>query len=256
MILQPFKDKTIFITGASKGIGAAAAHHLSDLGAKVILFARNADALHKLSSQMTNSYFFAGDVANENDVKHAIEFALQKTDRLDVVINNAGIIDPVARITDSNSDAWSYVVDVNVKGVYYVLKYTIPHLLKNQNKSTIINMSSGAARSALDGWSHYCCSKAAVFSLTQCAHKEYAEQGLRVIGLSPGTVATDMQKTIKASGINPVSQLNWDDHIPASWVAQAIAYLCGSEGDAYLGQDFSLKTNEGRKAIGLPLLIG
>ncbi|MCI5072589.1 SDR family oxidoreductase [bacterium] len=249
---QSLNHKTILITGASKGIGQAAAYHLAERGAEVILFARSEKALETIAAEIPNSHFFVGDVSKSKDVKAAIDLAVKKTGRLDVLINNAGIIDPVATLADSEPDAWSKVIDVNVKGVYYGLKYAIPHLLKH--KGTVINISSGAARSALEGWSHYCSSKAAVFSLTQCAHKEYAKQGLRVIGLSPGTVATDMQKTIKDSGLNPVSQLDWSTHIPPQWVAQAMAFLCGSGGDAYLGQDFSLKSNEGRKAVGLPLI--
>ena len=89
-------------------------------------------------------------------------------------------------------------------------------------------------------------------SLTRCTDKEYRGEGIRMIGLSPGTVKTDMQVSIKASGLNPVSQLDPSVHIPPEWVAQAIAYLCGPGGDAYLGTDFSLKTNEGRAAVGLP----
>ena len=88
--------------------------------------------------------------------------------------------------------------------------------------------------------------------LTGVAHKEYADQGIRVMGLSPGTVATEMQAAIKASGINPVSQLSATDHIPPDWVAQAIAVLCGPVGDAYCGTDFSLKTDASRKVAGLP----
>ncbi len=72
-----------------------------------------------------------------------------------------------------------------------------------------------------------------------------------MIGLSPGTVATEMQVKIKASGINPVSQLDWSAHIPPEWVARAIAWLAGPEADAHHGTDFSLKTNEGRAAVGL-----
>jgi NAD(P)-dependent dehydrogenase (short-subunit alcohol dehydrogenase family) len=116
---------------------------------------------------------------------------------------------------------------------------------------TIVNISSGAATSALEDWSHYCATKAAVLSLTRVADKEYREQGIRVIGLSPGTVATEMQVKIKASGINPVSQLDWSAHIPPEWVARAIAWLAGPEADAHRGTDFSLKTNEGRAAVGL-----
>ena len=90
--------------------------------------------------------------------------------------------------------------------------------------------------------------------LTRCAHKEYAEQGIRVIGLSPGTVATEMQTAIKESGINPVSKLDWSAHIPAEWVAQTLVYLLSDEAADLAGTDFSIKNNEGRKRVGLPIL--
>jgi NAD(P)-dependent dehydrogenase (short-subunit alcohol dehydrogenase family) len=123
-----------------------------------------------------------------------------------------------------------------------------------ENGGTIINMSSGAANSALEGWSHYCSSKAAVKKLTECAHHELSGLGIKVIGLSPGTVATPMMDTIRASQMNPVSQLNPDMHIPPEWVARAVDYLCGKEGEQYAGTDFSIKTSEGRKAVDLPAL--
>ena len=115
-----------------------------------------------------------------------------------------------------------------------------------------MNISSGAANSALEGWSHYCTTKAAAKKLTECAHKEVGDRGIRVVGLSPGTVATDMMAAIKTSGINPVSQLSWSSHIPPEWAAEAIAYLCGPGGAEFAGTDFSIKTEEGRKLVGLP----
>ncbi len=142
------------------------------------------------------------------------------------------------------------IVDVNFKGVYHGLRYAIPEMV-NAGGGTIINISSGAATSALEGWSHYCATKAAVLSLTRVAHREYVDQGVRVVGLSPGTVATDMQVAIKASGINPVSQLDPDAHISPEWVAEALIWLCGPEADPHLGTDFSIKTDEGRAAVGL-----
>ena len=93
-----------------------------------------------------------------------------------------------------------------------------------------------------------------MLSLTACAAKEYGPLGVRVVGLSPGTVATDMQVVIRASGVNPVSRLDPSAHIPPAWVAQAVAYLCGPEGDAFAGTDFSLETDEGRRRIGLPAI--
>ncbi|MEL6700394.1 MAG: SDR family oxidoreductase, partial [Pseudomonadota bacterium] len=121
-----------------------------------------------------------------------------------------------------------------------------------QGSGTVINISSGAATGALEGWSHYCATKAAVLSLTKCGHKEFGDAGITVVGLSPGTVATEMQVQIKDSGINPVSQLDPGVHIPPEWVAQAIAFLLGPDGVTYAGTDFSMKTDEGRAALGLP----
>lgn len=87
--------------------------------------------------------------------------------------------------------------------------------------------------------------------LTRCLDKEERANGLRAIGLSPGTVATQMQRDIKASGINPVSQLAWEDHIPADWPARALLWMCGPQADAHLGGEISLRDPEIRKQVGL-----
>ena len=249
-------QKTVLITGASKGIGEAAARHLAALGANVVLAARSKGALDKITDDIIaaggSAIAASCDVANYDDVQAAVELAQERFGRLDGLVNNAGVIDPIARLADSEPDAWDMVVDINLKGVYHGLRAAIPAM--QDHGGTIVNISSGAATGALEGWSHYCATKAAVLSLTRCAHKEYGDHGVRVVGLSPGTVATDMQVEIKASGINPVSQLDPGVHIPPDWVARAIAYLFGPGGADYAGTDFSLKTDEGRAAVGLPAI--
>ena len=181
-----------------------------------------------------------------------IRAAVSVTGRLDLLVNNAGLIDPIARIMDSDPEAWSGIIDVNVKGVYYGLRHAMPVMAAQEGGGTIVNISSGAANSFLEGWSHYCASKAAVQRLTGVAHKEAHGMGVRVFGLSPGTVATEMQEQIRASGINPVSQIPWENHITPDWVARAIAFLTTDDADQWLGTDFSLKVDEGRAAIGMP----
>ncbi|WP_029057604.1 SDR family oxidoreductase [Stappia stellulata] len=253
--MSEFENKSVVITGASRGIGEAAARHLAALGANVVLAARSAGDIERIAREIEAAGGTASamtcDVARQEDVKALIARAVELYGGLDVLVNNAGLIDPIARLADSDPDAWSRVVDVNVKGVYYGLRHAIPEMTA-RGGGTIINISSGAATGALEGWSHYCSTKAAVLSLTRCTDKEYRGEGIRMIGLSPGTVKTEMQVAIKASGLNPVSQLDPSVHIPPEWVAKTIAYLCGPGGDAYLGTDFSLKTNEGRAAVGLP----
>lgn len=255
LFMSKTTKKVALITGASAGIGAAAAHELAKSGYVVVAMARSADKLEALVEEIRDNGHDAelasGDVANLQDMSDAVQLCEEKFGRLDVLVNNAGLIDPIARIEDSDPDEWSHVVDVNLKGVYYGIRLALP-LMKKQGGGTVINISSGAATGALEGWSHYCATKAAVLSLTKCVHKEEAENGIRMIGLSPGTVATEMQVQIKQSGINPVSQLDPGVHIPPQWVAQAINWLCTPAADGYLGTDFSLKTDEGRREVGLP----
>ncbi|MGR3492869.1 MAG: SDR family oxidoreductase [Shimia sp.] len=246
--------KTAIITGASRGIGEATARHLATLGSHVILAARSkadiAQIAVEIESAGGNATAITCDVADPDAVK-ALVSAAKALGGPDILVNNAGLIDPIARIEDSDPGAWAQIVDVNLKGVYYAMRFAGEAMLA-KGAGTIINISSGAATGALEGWSHYCATKAAVLSLTKCGHKEWGDKGITVVGLSPGTVATEMQVQIKASGINPVSQLDPGVHIPPEWVAQGIAYLCSPDGAKYAGGDFSLKTDEGRAAVGLP----
>ncbi len=246
--MDGIKGKTVVITGASRGIGAATARRLAGLGADVVMAARSGDALRALADEI-GARAVPCDVSDAAQVAQMFDIA----GPVDALFNNAGLIDPIARLTDSDPRAWAAAVGVNLMGVYHGLHAALPGMVA-RGSGTVINISSGAATSALEGWSHYCATKAAVLSLTRVADKEVRSAGVRVMGLSPGTVATDMQRDIAASGINPVSQLAWDAHIPADWVAQAIAVLMGPAGDDWRGQDFSLKTAEGRAIAGLPPL--
>ncbi|WP_428929831.1 SDR family oxidoreductase [Marinibacterium sp. SX1] len=249
--------KTAIITGASRGIGEETARYLASLGAHIILAARSKDRITAIADEIKAGGGAATahptDVSDNGAVKGLIQSAVDATGRLDILVNNAGLIDPIARIMDSDPDAWSKIVDVNIKGVYFGLRHAMPVMAGQDGGGTIINISSGAANSFLEGWSHYCASKAAVLRLTGVAHKEAHDKGVRVVGLSPGTVATEMQEQIRASGINPVSQIPWENHITPDWVAKAIAFLTTYGADKWLGTDFSLKIDEGREAIGMPL---
>ncbi|MEL6838204.1 MAG: SDR family oxidoreductase [Pseudomonadota bacterium] len=253
--MQHLINKTAIITGASRGIGEACARHLAELGVRVVLAARSGDVIKVIAQELRDAGHQAGamtcDVSNHRAFAALVDYTMETFGSVDILVNNAGLIDPIATIAESDPEAWGRVVDVNIKGVYHGLRFAIPAMRK-QGGGTIINISSGAANSFLEGWSHYCASKAAVLRLTGVAHKEYAAEGVRVIGLSPGTVATDMQAMIRASAINPVSRLDPSAHIPAAWVAKAIAFLCGPDADGFQGGDFSLKTNEGRELVGLP----
>lgn len=252
--MADLKGKTALVTGASRGIGEAAARALAKHGAAVVLAARSTGDIERIADQIRTdggqAEAIACDVSDFSAVDKAVALCQQKFGRLDILVNNAGLIDPINRIEDSDPDEWGKVIDVNVKGVYYGLRQALP-IMAAQGSGTVINISSGAATGALEGWSHYCASKAAVLSLTKCADKEFGDKGVRILGLSPGTVATNMQVSIKASGINPVSQLDPSVHIPPEWVGETICWLATDAGDAYKGADCSLRDEEVRKAVGL-----
>ncbi|WP_322988574.1 SDR family oxidoreductase [Hoeflea sp.] len=243
--------KTALITGASRGIGEAAARVMAGYGANVVLVARSTQDTARIASEIGDKALAVTcDVACYGDVENAVAVAENGFGSLDIIVNNAGVIDPIVCIEHSDPEAWDQAVDINLKGVYHTMRAAIP-AMKRRGGGTIINLASGAAASALEGWSHYCATKAAVLALTRCAHKECAPDNIRVIALSPGTVATDMQRAIKTSGINPVSELDWSTHISPDWVGEAIAWLTTDAARSYDGENFLLNKEEARRAVGL-----
>ena len=252
--MRDLSNKVAMVTGANRGIGEATAMKLAEYGASVLLTGRDKAALHEVA----NAIYAAGgtveiavcDVSKFSDVQHAVDQCVKTFGKIDILVNNAGTIDPIAKLSESDPDSWGKAIDVNVKGVYHGMRAALPVMTK-QGTGTIINLSSGAAKNPLEGWSHYCASKAAAKMLTMAGHEEAAAQGVRVMGLSPGTVATDMMAKIRGSGVNSVSKLDWSVHITPEWVAEGIAYLCTAAGDNYVGTDLELRSESERRLIGL-----
>ncbi|MEM9797202.1 MAG: SDR family oxidoreductase [Pseudomonadota bacterium] len=242
--------RTVLITGASRGIGAAAARAFADAGCNVALLARGTDAIAELAGEIGDrALAIPCDVARWQEVARATEAVVQTFGRLDVVIANAGVIEPIASLAESDPDAWASVIDVNLTGAYHTIRAALPIMLA-QGDGTIITVSSGAAHRPLAGWSHYCTSKAAAKMLTEAVHLENGDT-IRVMGLSPGTVATQMQREIKASGVGPVAQLDWSDHIPPEWPAEALVWMCTPAADDLRGTELSLRDEDLRRRIGL-----
>lgn len=253
--MHELDGKAAIVTGASRGIGAATAVELSNAGVSVILAARTESHIRHNAGVIRDNGGQAEavtcDVSNYKDVQALISLCESTFGRMDILINNAGVIEPIGHLATSDPDVWAHASDVNFKGVYFGIRAALP-LMQSQQNGTIVNVGSGAAHSPLEGWSHYCSAKAAAAMLTRCVHKEVAASGVRVFGLSPGTVATEMQVLIKASGINPVSQMDESDHIDPRWPAKAIVWLCTDDAADYNGQEVSLRDEAIRHRIGYP----
>jgi len=245
------KNKTVIITGASQGIGEATARLFAKLGANVALIARSQEKIEKISDEINNnggkSIALTCDISNSKEVDSAIKLTLKTFEKIQILIGNAGTIHPIKEISSMEVSDFDKVIDINVKGVWYGIKAVLPHM---KNGGTIITVGSGAASNALEGWSHYCTSKAAVHHLNSCLDLEMRKHLIRALVLSPGTVATEMQRKIKNSGINPVSKMDWSSHIAPEWVAKCLLWMCSEEADEYLGEVVSLREEKIRQAIG------
>jgi NAD(P)-dependent dehydrogenase (short-subunit alcohol dehydrogenase family) len=243
--------KTVAITGASRGIGAAAARAFAAAGANVVLMARDRDAIAALAGEIGQSALAVPcDVTRYWEVEAALGAAVAAFGSLDVLISNAGVIDPIADVDAADPEIWGQAIDINLKGVFHGAHAALPLMLQ-QGGGTLITVSSGAAVNPIEGWSAYCASKAGAKMFTACLNTEYGARGIRALGLSPGTVATDMQREIKQSGVNAISQLDWSVHIPPEWPAKALVWMCGAGADPWLGQDISLRDPDIRKAVGV-----
>ncbi|MDP2518528.1 SDR family oxidoreductase [Shimia thalassica] len=245
------QGKTVLITGASRGIGESAARVFAEAGANVVLVARSASDITRIADEIgEKALAVTCDVSNFSEVEAAVAKAVENFGGVDILINNAGVIEPISHLSTSDPEGWAKVIDINVKGVYYGIRAVQPMMEANGGGS-ILTISSGAAHGPVEAWSHYCTSKAAVNMLNRCVDKEARDKGIRAIGLSPGTVATEMQREIKSSGVNPVSKLDWSDHIPPEWPAKCLLWMCGPGGDDWLGDEISLRDEGIRKAVGL-----
>ena len=248
---RDMSGKTVMITGASRGIGEATARVFAEAGANVALLARCVDEIAQTADEIGRSAIaIPCDVSRRSEVEAAVAATTRTFGCLDVLIGNAGMVAPIGLLGDTDPDAWSHAIDVNLKGVFYGMHAVLPGMIA-QGHGTILTVSSGAAHSPIEGWSAYCSAKAAAYMLTRSVDNEARDKGVRVMGLSPGTVATQMQRDIKASGINPVSKMEWSDHIPPEWPARALLWMCTAEADSYLGTDVVLRDQAIRDLVGL-----
>ena len=214
-MLESLKKKTCLITGARTGIGLSIGQTLAQNGYRVIFSGRKLNDCKDTVNQLVKDGFQAVespiDLSNLSSLKQQTEMALSIWGTVDILINNGAVIEPITSLEKIELQDFEKAVRVNYLAPTLLISYCWNNLQKNKGK--VINVLSGASINAIEGWTAYCSTKAALHMINQQTHLEGYQYGISSIGLSPGMVDTDMQGKIRASGINKVSKVRKEDLI-------------------------------------------
>ena len=193
-------DPVVVVTGASQGIGASVARWLGKIGVRVTLIARSKQLLNKVAGDVErlggNPFPISMDVADAKACRRSIENTIEKFGRMDALVNNAGIFEPMAMVATADPAAWRYNIEVNLLGPVYMTMAAIAELRKRNGR--LVNVSSGAANRVIESGSAYCAAKAALNHFTNVLAAE--EPALTAIAVRPGVVDTQMQALLRNKG--------------------------------------------------------
>ncbi|GAB2775024.1 SDR family oxidoreductase [Amycolatopsis magusensis] len=218
-------EKTVLITGASSGIGQATAVRLAAAGYRVVLGARRTERLAELAEQIRgaggSAEYRALDVTDAEDFRAFVEFALERYDRVDVVINNAGVM-PLSTLDAGLLDEWNRMIDVNIRGVLHGIAAALP-LMRAQGHGHFVNVASIGAHEVVPSAAVYCGTKYAVWAISEGLRQESGGD-VRVSVVSPGVTESELADSISdpeaAAGMREYRKVA----LPASAIADAIAY--------------------------------
>ncbi|RED59300.1 SDR family oxidoreductase [Cohnella lupini] len=229
------KSKVVVITGASSGIGEATAKLLAENGAKIVLAARREDRLQTIAQEIEQNggeaVYLPTDVASRDDMQKLAQFALQQYGRIDVLVNNAGIM-PASSLHELKVDDWDQMIDVNIKGVLYGIAAVLP-TMREQQSGHIINISSVAGYHVSPTSAVYSATKFAVRAISDGLRQEESPtSGIRSTIVSPGLTDSELVHTISNPEIKAfASQLYNSMAISPYSIARAIAFAINEPDD-------------------------
>jgi NAD(P)-dependent dehydrogenase (short-subunit alcohol dehydrogenase family) len=235
-----FKDKVALVTGASFGIGRAAAIAFANRGAKVVLvdWIEDYETFNAIKDLGGEVVFYACDISKSSEVEATHKKAIEHFGRLDYAYNNAGIEGATAKTQDYTEENWDKVINVNLKGVFLCMKYQIPQMLKN-GKGVIVNCASIAGVVGFEGLPAYVASKHGIIGLTKTAALENARTGIRVNAVCPGVIKTPMIS--RSTGDNKEAIEQYEQLEPIGRlgnpeeVAEAVIWLCSDQSSFITG---------------------
>jgi len=224
---QNIEGKVVIITGASSGLGESAARHLSSLGATVVLGARRVDRIQALAKELTDqggrALAVATDVTRYPEVQRLADTAVQNYGRIDVLINNAGLM-PQSPLERRKIEDWNRTIDVNIKGVLYGIAAVLPYMQK-QKSGHIINVSSVAGHKVRTGGAVYAATKHAVRVISEGLRQEVKPYDIRTTVISPGAVDTELTDSITEPDVaQNIKTFYAQVAIPADSFARAVAF--------------------------------
>ncbi len=240
--LQYLKDKVAVVTGASRGIGKAAALALASQGAKVVVnFARSNEAAEATVKEIMDiggeAIALQADVSQSEQVDHLFKTTLDKFGRIDVLVNNAGITKDTLLLR-MKLEQWQAVIDLNLTGVFLCTKAVSKTMLK-QRSGRIINIASVAGQMGNPGQANYSAAKAGVIGFTKTVAKELANRGITVNAVAPGFIETDMTNDLKSDEI--IKFIPLGRYGKPEEVAGTIRFLASDPAAAYItGQVFNV----------------
>ena len=228
-----FGGKVVVITGASSGLGEAAARFLAARGANVALGARRVDRIRALADELTRgsgkALAISTDVTRRDEVQALVDAAVHTYGRLDVMINNAGLM-PQSPLERLKVDDWDRMIDVNIKGVLYGIAAALPYM-KQQKAGHIINVSSVAGHKIRAGGAVYSATKHAVRVISEGLRQEVKPYNIRTTVISPGAVDTELPNSITEPDIAENIRKVYQFAIPAESFARAVAFAMAQPED-------------------------
>ncbi|UVK46465.1 SDR family oxidoreductase [Mesorhizobium sp. AR07] len=222
---ENIRDKVVVITGASSGLGEAAARLLAKEGAKLVLGARRLDRLQALAGELSlgKDAILQTDVTDVGQVRRLVDHAVKIHGRVDVIINNAGLM-PHSPLERGKVEDWDRMIDVNIKGVLYGIAAALPHM-KTQKSGHIINVSSVAGHKVGPGGAVYAATKHAVRVISEGLRQEVKPYNIRTTIISPGAVATELPDSVTEADVAVGVRALYDRvAIPADSFARTVVF--------------------------------